>query len=202
MRAVAAGAGPAAVQPFESAEIDALRAAGRARSVRARARGRWPARRTRRRRRPATTATAPGGRTRTRARAPASAASTSRPFDNVRWRRSSAARRPRQAVRRRSYSARGVEEVSGDRDVMIRRFGQLRNRDGLVGGVRHVNRSGTEQQRLAPARPETECRWCRETPRRRIPGRSSGGPAAPRARARSSRAARAAPPRAGRRRRR
>src|SRR5580765_6919397 len=80
-----------------------------------------------------------------------SAASTSRPFDSIRWRRSSAARRPRQAVRRRSYSARGVEEMSGNPDVMIRRFGQLRNRDGLVRGMRRMNRSGTEQQGIAPA---------------------------------------------------
>src|SRR6185436_6575296 len=91
------------------------------------------------------------GRTNVNQSASASSpASTSRPFDSIRWRRSSEARRPRQAVRRRSYSARGVEEVSGNPDVMIRRFGQLRNCDGLVRGMRRMNGSWTEQQGIAP----------------------------------------------------
>ena len=47
----------------------------------------------------------------------------------------------RQEARRRSYSARGVEEVSGNADVMICRFGQLRNRDGLIRRVRGMNGS-------------------------------------------------------------
>ena len=98
--------------------------------------------------------------------------------------------------RRRSYSTRALRSLdqqrAGDRHVVADRRLQLGNRQRLVGGVRGMDRSGAEQQRLAPARRGTECRSCRETPPRRTRQRSAAGPAALRGRARSPPAARAA----------
>ena len=59
-----------------------------------------------------------------------------------------------QPVARRPQAC--AEQRARERDVVIRRGVQLGDRDVFVGGVRDVNRSGTEQQRLAPRRQERD----------------------------------------------
>src|SRR5581483_9391023 len=63
--------------------------------------------------------------------------------------------RSRRSFSRREYSyadaLASAEELSGNADVMIRRRVQFRNRDVFVGGMRDVDRTWTEQQRLSPA---------------------------------------------------